>query len=584
SDVYKRQLEELLKKRDRELDLLGGELNRDLSALRGRREVAGFRRAEAQRSLVRVSALGGVCPTCERPLEEQRDLLVEKYEQAMQRAEEEIADLESRIKAQSERIEEVSRRRSGLRKEFEDLNERKSRRSGLQAGLRSLVSQISEAGSEIQDLCQRIEELGEDRFDQKRLEQVEASLRQLAPLVQEIGALEVRLGDLPRLEAERAALEGARAAHEGRALRIEGEIRDLGYDEKEHDRTRGLLAELRPIHERFLAVRERVQQIPSLEGRVSMQREEIERLARAIDLDRRALEILDFDPAEHRALLEESRSLSRVEKEAQRLRIILAAEPDIQRRLEEASKALASLESDLASTIDGLQATGYSQRAHEEARQALAEAERMADVASKEAFRWRESLGVLKDRIRRLQEASERRRGHERALSEVARRMEVVEATRTLVNMFMDGVLVRIRSEIARTAGEILDEVSGKYSLIKIDDDFNILVEDGGEYYPISRYSGGEIDMIAVSVRVAISEYLMRFGQERSSYSFLILDEIFGSQDPEHREKLIQMLRSLEDRFPQIIAISHISDVQGQFDNILQVVEDESGNSRVEAL
>jgi exonuclease SbcC len=90
--------------------------------------------------------------------------------------------------------------------------------------------------------------------------------------------------------------------------------------------------------------------------------------------------------------------------------------------------------------------------------------------------------------------------------------------------------------------------------------------------------------MIAVSVRVAISEYLMRFGPEGENYSFIILDEVFGSQDLEHREKMINMLRSLEERFPQIIAISHFSDVQGQFDNTINVIEDEMGNSRVEVV
>jgi exonuclease SbcC len=44
------------------------------------------------------------------------------------------------------------------------------------------------------------------------------------------------------------------------------------------------------------------------------------------------------------------------------------------------------------------------------------------------------------------------------------------------------------------------------------------------------------------------------------------------------------MLRSLEERFPQIIAISHISDVQGQFDTSLHVSEDGMGNSRIEVL
>lgn len=86
--------------------------------------------------------------------------------------------------------------------------------------------------------------------------------------------------------------------------------------------------------------------------------------------------------------------------------------------------------------------------------------------------------------------------------------------------------------------------------------------------------------MIAVSVRVAISEYLMRFSQDRSGYSFLILDEVFGSQDVEHRESMINMLRNLDDRFPQIFAISHISEVQGQFDNTIHVVEDELGGSQ----
>jgi exonuclease SbcC len=45
---------------------------------------------------------------------------------------------------------------------------------------------------------------------------------------------------------------------------------------------------------------------------------------------------------------------------------------------------------------------------------------------------------------------------------------------------------------------------------------------------------------------------------------------------------MINMLRGLQERFPQIIAISHISDVQGQFDNTINVIEDEMGNSRAE--
>jgi exonuclease SbcC len=214
----------------------------------------------------------------------------------------------------------------------------------------------------------------------------------------------------------------------------------------------------------------------------------------------------------------------------------------------------------------------------------LTEAEWGLEAARKEASNRQVHLGVLAAEMARLRKDAKRKKEFEQELAVLNRRLEVVDTTRSLVNRFMDHILVRIRSEIVRTAGEILEEVSGKYSLLKIDDDFNIMVEDEGEYYPISRYSGGEVDMIAVSVRVAISEYLMRFGPEGENYSFIILDEVFGSQDLEHREKMINMLRSLEERFPQIIAISHFSDVQGQFDNIINVIEDEMGNSRVEVV
>ena len=229
-------------------------------------------------------------------------------------------------------------------------------------------------------------------------------------------------------------------------------------------------------------------------------------------------------------------------------------------------------------------ALAYKKEEHERARVALASAKEELEKARASVSGLQVQMGVLLAKKERLIQEAERKAELESSCNQLSRSLEVVDVTRALVNSFMDQVLIRVKNDIARTAGEILEEVSGKYSLLKIDDDFNIQVEDAGAYYPISRYSGGEIDMIAVSVRVAISEYLMRFGPDGESYSFLILDEVFGSQDQEHREKMIQMLRSLEDRFPQIIAISHISDVQGQFDNTVLVVEDEIGNSRVEAI
>jgi len=575
-----------LRDQDRELDLLGSELNSGLADRKGELKVQELAFSGAQANLKKVKALGakGVCPTCERPLEGQRDLLIEKYEQAAAQAEKEIADLQAGMKAQMQKIEGAARSRSSLKKAFDDLNSQKSRRSALQADLQRLEGQISEAKSELTEICRRIELLGEVSLDRQRLEKIEASLKMLAPLVEECGALSVRLEDLPRREREKASMEKEKDNLEGRCRDLEGQIQALGYAESEYTDAKARLAKLDPLHDRFLFLRERVLEIPVLAEKISMQRHELDRLVWALQEQRRSLEALGFDPAEHEALQKEGKALAPAEAAAQTIRLKLAAEPDIQRRLADAVAALASLVKDYAAAEEQHKALGYSPKMHEAARLALAGAETELEKARKVVSEKKVRLGILESGLDRLKDLARRKKEHERLLRELGRKLEVVDTTRVLVNGFMDQVLMRVKSEIARTAGEILEEVSGKYSLLKIDDDFNILVEDGGEYYPISRYSGGEIDMIAVSVRVAISEYLMRFGPDGESYSFLIMDEVFGSQDLEHREKMIQMLRSLEERFPQIIAISHISDVQGQFDNTLQVVEDEYGNSRVEAL
>ena len=575
-----------LRDQDRELDLLGSELNSGLADRKGELKVQELAFSGAQANLKKVRALGakGGCPTCERPLEGQRDLLIEKYEQAAAQAEKEIADLQAGMKAQMQKIEGAARTRSSLKKAFDDLNSQKSRRSALQADLQRLEGQISEAKSELAEICRRIELLGAVSLDLQRLEKIEASLKMLAPLVEECGALSVRLEDLPRRERERASMEKEKDNLEGRCRDLEGQIQALGYAESEYTDAKARLAKLDPLHDRFLFLRERVLEIPALAERISMQQRELDRLVQSLQEQRRSLKALGFDPAEHEALQKEGKALAPAEAAAQTIRLKLAAEPDIQRRLAEAVAALASLVKDYAVAEEQHKALGYSPKMHEAARLALAGAETELEKARKVVSEKKVRLGILESGLDRLKDLARRKKEHERVLRELGRKLEVVDTTRVLVNGFMDQVLMRVKSEIARTAGEILEEVSGKYSLLEIDDDFNIRVEDRGEYYPISRYSGGEIDMIAVSVRVAISEYLMRFGPDGESYSFLIMDEVFGSQDLEHREKMIQMLRSLEERFPQIIAISHISDVQGQFDNTLQVVEDEYGNSRVEAL
>jgi len=580
------ETEEQLRRQDKDLDKLGSELNRILAELRGSYRVEELALAEAERSIKKVMALGakGLCPTCEQPLEGQRDLLIKKYENSAISAKTEKEKLAAGIAAQTEKIEGATRSRSNLRAAFDELNAQKSRRSALQADLRSLAMQMHESQTEQKEISVKIEGLGTVSFDAVKLAQVEAALKALVPLVLEYAGLSQRLEDLPDLEEEIVQQKKELAALKERQEQLINQMQALSYAESDYLEARKRQVTLKPLHDRFLAVSERAAQIPAITERRKRQEQEIERLDLALVALQVSQRDLDYNPKEYEALFKEKRTLAAAESEAQKIRVTVAGEIEARERLAAALTALEKLNLDLRECRQHLSALAYSREEHEKTKAMLASAEEELEMARKAVSERQVNLGVLLAARDRLIQEAQRKEELERNAALVGRKMEVVEVTRSLVNSFMDQVLIRVKNDIARSAGEILEEVSGKYSLLKIDDDFNIQVEDGGEWYPISRYSGGEIDMIAVSVRVAISEYLMRFGPDGESYSFLILDEVFGSQDQEHREKMIQMLRSLEERFPQIIAISHISDVQGQFDNTLLVVEDELGNSRVEAL
>lgn len=151
----------------------------------------------------------------------------------------------------------------------------------------------------------------------------------------------------------------------------------------------------------------------------------------------------------------------------------------------------------------------------------------------------------------------------------------------------LDGVLThlrqdlnaRVRPELGELASSFLSDVTdGRYASLEIDEDYNVLVIDEGEEKPV--ISGGEEDIANLVLRLAISQMIAeRAGQQ---LSILILDEVFGSLDVEHRDNVVQLLHRLEGRFEQVILITHVEGIREGLDNVIRVDYDErTGSSRV---
>jgi len=136
-----------------------------------------------------------------------------------------------------------------------------------------------------------------------------------------------------------------------------------------------------------------------------------------------------------------------------------------------------------------------------------------------------------------------------------------------------------LRPDLSDLGSQLLAELTmGRYTVFELDEDYAPTIVDDGE--PQRVLSGGEEDIVSLALRLSISQMIAeRAGQP---LSLLVLDEVFGSLDEERRGAVIDLLRRLADRFPQVILITHVDAVREGFDHVFRLDYDaERGVVRV---
>jgi exonuclease SbcC len=104
--------------------------------------------------------------------------------------------------------------------------------------------------------------------------------------------------------------------------------------------------------------------------------------------------------------------------------------------------------------------------------------------------------------------------------------------------------------------------------------DINISDEMGKRAYEM--YSGGEAFRVNFAVRIALSKLLAR--RAGTQLQTLVIDEGFGSQDGQGREKLVGAIRSIQDDFQKILVITHIEELKEEFPVRINIVKTPTGS------
>jgi exonuclease SbcC len=98
-----------------------------------------------------------------------------------------------------------------------------------------------------------------------------------------------------------------------------------------------------------------------------------------------------------------------------------------------------------------------------------------------------------------------------------------------------------------------------------------------GDPRDFAMFSGGEAFRIAFAVRLAMSKLLVRRAGAR--LETLVIDEGFGSQDPQGRERLIEAINLARGEFRKVLVITHLEDLKDQFGAQVVVTKGPDGST-----
>lgn len=287
---------------------------------------------------------------------------------------------------------------------------------------------------------------------------------------------------------------------------------------------------------------------------------------------------VEYDPSQHEKVKKEFENLEKLQKKSAELASALKRLLQVEMKIMELQDKIQMLRQDEMNLGEAMEQLHFSEEEYknlektlEEKRKAVHSTELVLKDITYQIEMLQKEIGQIDGEIKNTIELEQKIKGGE----EEQRYLERLDA---LLSDFRISLIGRIRPTLSRYAKELfLDLCENRYEDLELDEDYEIYIYDQGEKFPISRFSGGETDLANLCLRIAISMMLSESSQV--GFSFIILDEIFGSQDSLRKENILNALARLKNRFAQIFLITHIDDIKDSVENLVYVTENEDGTS-----
>ncbi len=546
--------------------------SRDLDLLEQEKENLMERRREIELSLGEIERLErelaryeGKDQELRRLKEEQRHLQREQVKKAKRDG------LEQNIAVSTKKIKELEDELAGFSRHLETFDNLDQRVGDHSKGMRRISEElekvidalgrikgtIGSAEGEIDLLDRRlrhIHEMGPDgrcpiclQTLGENYEETERHLREEAEDKREI---------LEKLSVERKGLQ----AQADRLNRDQEDLSRASEKLKEEETRRGIL----------------LSQAKEKEVQIRDMRKQCESYGEAL----REIGRVDFDEDRYREIEKLMPELEHIEDRMIEIRAKVERKSQYRRDFMDLEKRLTAVGGSMDEKSRVREALGFDEGKHLAVKEDLEKIKEARDRLIEDRSRIRERRAKTRAEI----EGKRREIAHEKDLRERVKLLqESVQYLDVLAEIFVSfrmDLMGRIRPLLESRTSQLLSLVTeGRYSVVELDDDYNIFIYDGKEKFRIQRFSGGEQDVFNLCLRIAISQIVAdRSGGE---INFIALDEIFGSQDVERRENILRIFNGLSSQFRQIFLITHIEELKDMMPVVWSVEEISEGLSTV---
>ncbi|MBI3150886.1 MAG: SMC family ATPase [Chloroflexi bacterium] len=305
------------------------------------------------------------------------------------------------------------------------------------------------------------------------------------------------------------------------------------------------------------------------------------------------LKKLGYDASTHDAARRQEVEVRSVEDEYSSLKSAREVNKRIEKEIEELEEERGKKKEEV----------GEHERNYDSAVKALAESEAGApnlQEAESKLFSLREDenqvrseLGGAEQKVKALETLRARKADYEIQREELNQK---IVQHKTLERAFgKDGVpallIEQSLPQIEQKANDLLDRLSDGQMSIRfvtqaeykdkkredLKETLDIQISDLAGTRDYEMYSGGEAFRVNFAIRLALSEILAQ--RKGARLQTLVIDEGFGSQDVQGRQRLIEAINLVKNDFAKILVITHLDELKDAFPNRIEVEKTERGST-----